>query len=114
MTESRVFTLEEARLLMPLVRRLTREAVTRVERIEAELVGAEHVTPERVREAERDMRAAVEAWAAEIVSLGATIKGLWLVDFDNGAGYYCWQHPEPELCHYHDYEAGFPGRTPIH
>jgi len=25
---------------------------------------------------------------------GLEVKGLWLVDFDNGSGYYCWRYPK--------------------
>ena len=45
--------------------------------------------------------------------MGLEAKGLWLVDFDNGEGYYCWQHPEASLSHYHGYEEGFAGRMKI-
>jgi len=113
MSEPSRFTLSEARLLMPKVRRLTREAVDAVERIQDRVASLETVTPEVMTRAEQEMRGTVEAWAKEIEAMGATAKGLWLVDFDNGAGYFCWQHPEAELSHYHDYEAGFAGRTPI-
>ena len=40
-------------------------------------------------------------------------KGLWLVDFDNGEGYYCWSYPEPAITHYHGYDDGFAGRISI-
>ncbi len=113
MPERRTFTLEQARLLMPEVRRVTREAVEAVEQIQEELAGRESVGPDEVRRAEQEVRAAVEAWAQTVEGLGAHAQGLWLVDFDNGAGYYCWQHPEPDLSHFHEYAAGFEGRTPI-
>jgi hypothetical protein len=46
-------------------------------------------------------------------AFGADVKGLWLVDFDNGSGYYCWRWPEPELAHFHGYDEGFSGRVRI-
>jgi hypothetical protein len=46
-------------------------------------------------------------------ALGLEVKGLWLVDFDNGSGCYCWQWPEEELAFFHGYEEGFAGRTRI-
>ncbi len=49
----------------------------------------------------------------EVQSLGLEAKGLWLVDFDNGEGYYCWCYPEETVAHYHGYEDGFRGRTRI-
>ena len=45
--------------------------------------------------------------------MGLEVKGLWLVDFDNGEGYYCWKYPESVVCHYHGYEDGFAGRMKI-
>ena len=53
----------------------------------------------------------VRAKAGDI--LGLDIKGLWLVDFDNGSGYYCWKHPEVSLDYYHTYVVGFGGRVRI-
>ena len=52
-------------------------------------------------------------WARELTALGLEIKGLWLVDFDSGAGYYCWKYPEPALDHFHGYDEGFTGRVPL-
>ena len=46
-------------------------------------------------------------------ALGLDVKGLWLVDFDNGSGYYCWRWPETELAYFHGYEEGFAGRVRI-
>ncbi len=52
-------------------------------------------------------------WAREMEALGLEVKGLWLVDFDTGGGYYCWKWPEQGLEYYHGYEEGFGGRTRI-
>jgi regulator of sirC expression with transglutaminase-like and TPR domain len=95
----RIFTLEEARALLPRVRELTSEAVTRF----GSLPGA----------LEDERRAIVEGWVSELESLGCEIKGLWLVDFDSGGGYYCWKYPEPALDHFHGYEEGFSGRLAL-
>jgi hypothetical protein len=46
-------------------------------------------------------------------ALGVEVKGPWLVDFDNGEGYYCWRWPEEELCWFHGYEDGVAGRIRI-
>jgi hypothetical protein len=51
----------------------------------------------------------VNGWADEVRALGVEVKGLWLVDFDNGEGYYCWKYPEETVGHYHGYEEGSPG-----
>ncbi|HTY42223.1 MAG TPA: tetratricopeptide repeat protein [Thermoanaerobaculia bacterium] len=93
----RVFSLAEARALLPRVQDVTADAVTRYGRLPGE----------------EERREVAEAWARELTSLGLEIKGLWLVDFDSGAGYYCWKYPEAALSHFHAYEEGFAGRVPL-
>jgi len=93
----RVFTLDEARALMPRVQEITAAAVERYGRLPGE----------------DERREVAEAWVQELVGMGLEIKGLWLVDFDSGAGYYCWKYPEKDLGHFHSYEEGFAGRLPL-
>ena len=72
-----------------------------------------HVSdPEHSRLSESVSRA-VTAWAEAVQDLGAEAKGLWLVDFDAGSGYYCWKYPETTVSHYHGYDEGFAGRMKI-
>ena len=97
--EKRTFTLDEARALMPRVQELTAEAVERYAKLAGDLEDARLEI--------------VQQWAEELRTLGLEIKGLWLVDFDSGAGYYCWKYPEPALNHFHSYEEGFAGRLPL-
>ena len=105
----KVFSYDEAAALMPEVRRITEEAFRQVTALGATLTpgGAQ---PEAARE---EADAIVRAWAETLVEMGLEVKGLWLVDFDNGAGYYCWRHPEPDLQYFHTYEDGFRGRIRI-
>ena len=100
--DRRTFTLDEARALLPRVRALTEEAAARYSRF-----GEGGIDTEEAR------HEVVQDWARQITELGAEIKGLWLVDFDSGAGYYCWKYPEPGLGHFHGYEEGFSGRVPL-
>lgn len=96
----RIFTYEEAADLLPQVQRLTDEAVAAID----ELADDESsIAYQRV----------VSTWAESLVAMGLEIKGLWLVDFDNGSGYYCWSHPEPSLQYFHGYEEGFRGRVKL-
>ena len=96
--EKKIFTLGEARDALPKVREITAEAVASYE----SAAGAE----ERQQEI-------VGRWVRSINSLGVEVKGLWLVDFDSGAGYYCWKYNEPALEYFHGYEEGFAGRLPL-
>jgi regulator of sirC expression with transglutaminase-like and TPR domain len=95
----KIFTLDEARALLPRVKELTSDAVARF----TQLPGDQ----------EDERRAIVEGWVGELEALGCEIKGLWLVDFDSGGGYYCWKYPEPALDHFHGYEEGFSGRLAL-
>lgn len=104
-TEKRIFTYAEAKALLPRVHQLTDEAFRRVETLLASARAGDHT--------KEQAQSIVNAWAAEMGALGLDIKGLWLVDFDTGSGYYCWKHPEPSLDYYHTYEDGFEGRVRI-
>lgn len=95
----RIFSYEQAAALLPEVVRITSDAVERIEQVMTE----EPAEYERI----------VTEWAESILDLGVEVKGLWLVDFDNGGGYYCWKHPEPALEYFHGYEEGFGGRVKL-
>ena len=103
-TGQKVFSYAEAKALLPRVQQLTQEAALRVDRLAA---GAQ---TEATREQAQSI---VNAWASEMSALGLVVKGLWLVDFDSGSGFYCWKHPETGLDYYHTYDEGFAGRVRI-
>ena len=110
MSERR-WTLEAARALLPDVRARTARAVEEAEAL-AEQRDPGAAEAERGALAER-IEAVVARWAREMEALGIEVKGLWLVDFDSGSGYYCWQWPEEALEYWHGYEEGFAGRARI-
>jgi regulator of sirC expression with transglutaminase-like and TPR domain len=99
--EKKIFTLDAAREALPRVREITSEAASRYARLS------------EGGDTEEERQTIVRDWVREISSLGAEIKGLWLVDFDSGAGYYCWKYPEQSLEYFHGYEEGFAGRLPL-
>jgi hypothetical protein len=99
------FTYDEAARLLPEVRRITDAAYRAVD--SASEAGSTEQTQAQVE-------ALVTRWAQDVMALGLEVKGLWLVDFDSGSGYYCWQYPEEGLQFFHTYEEGFRGRTRIH
>ena len=37
----------------------------------------------------------MQSWQQSMQDLEAEVKGLWLVDFDSGDGYWCWAFPKP-------------------
>ncbi|HEV2719905.1 MAG TPA: DUF2203 domain-containing protein [Thermoanaerobaculia bacterium] len=95
----KTFTYEEASALLPEVQRITEDAVAEGRAL-----------PSGAADEGRQLLA---QWVADIEALGVEVKGLWLVDFDCGVGYYCWQYPEPSLQFFHGYEEGFGGRVPM-
>jgi hypothetical protein len=107
----RIFTYEAARELMPRVIEITREAVERVDQLLADSPSlSTDDVPDDVLERYNEI---VDQWAGAILDLGVDVKGLWLVDFDNGSGYYCWKYPEPSLQYFHGYDEGFKGRVKL-
>jgi hypothetical protein len=111
--ERPIFSLQQARELLPDIKHLTADAVRRAETLASQLQGLADDDPDHLQltSAPRDV---VNTWADEVRALGLEAKGLWLVDFDNGEGYYCWCYPEEGITHYHGYEEGFSGRIQIH
>jgi hypothetical protein len=108
----RVFTLDDARAMLPEIQKMTAAAARQVEPLVAQLEALEEDSPEHAH-LEASVSLIVTAWAEAVRDFGAEAKGLWLVDFDAGNGYYCWKHPEATLSHYHGYEDGFAGRMKI-
>jgi hypothetical protein len=95
----KIFSYEQAAALLPLVQQMTGDAVEKVEALDAE--------------SPREYQEIVARWASDIMQLGIEVKGLWLIDFDNGSGYYCWKWPEPSLQFFHGYDEGFGGRVKL-
>jgi hypothetical protein len=124
---ARTFTYAEAKALLPRVQQLTTEAVTRVARLVENAgmddgdapPGSEADAPGSLDRAgslaarREQAQSVVNAWASEMSALGLVVKGLWLVDFDTGSGYYCWKHPETSIEYYHAHDEGFAGRVRI-
>jgi hypothetical protein len=107
-----IYSLQQACELLPQVKHVTAEAVRRAEELAAQLHGMPEHDPEHAT-LSAALRQVVTGWADDVQSLGLEAKGLWLVDFDNGEGYYCWSYPEETVAHYHGYDDGFAGRTRI-
>jgi hypothetical protein len=108
-----IFSLQQAREMLPQIKHLTAEAVRRAESLASQIQGLTDEDPVHV-ELSGALQEVVSTWAEEVKALGLEAKGLWLVDFDNGEGYYCWCYPEEAIGHFHGYDEGFDGRIRIH
>jgi hypothetical protein len=84
-TMGRIFTLDEARALMPQVKAVTEPVYTLAASLAEELSQAEDAQDEARAEALRDrLQALVQSWQQSMQDMEAEVKGLWLVDFDSG------------------------------
>ncbi len=108
----RVFTYEEALATFPTVRDLTAAAIRQIESLVNQVQSRDEME-ERRDDLATAVQGIVQSWAADVGHLGCEVKDLWLVDWDNGGGYYCWRYPEETLSYFHSYEDGFAGRVPI-
>jgi hypothetical protein len=111
-TRKRRFTLEDAQVMLPTVQAITEKSVAAVTVVEFQLAALKGAAKRRA-ELEQEYFSIINQWAETIHELGCEAKGLWLVDFDNGEGYYCWKYPEASLGYFHDYSSGYSGRMKI-
>jgi hypothetical protein len=108
----RIFSYDDALNTFPLVRDLTAAAVRQIDAL-ATNFGSRDDLDARREEIEEAQEKIVRAWARELTAVGCEVKGVWLVDWDSGDGYYCWRFPEPSISFFHTYDEGFAGRIPL-
>lgn len=108
----KIWTLEEARKIFPKIKRITEDFHERALSISNLL--NENIYPENEMERmEAEIQELVKVWKFTMLELKVDVKGIWLIDFDNGEGYYCWRIGEEDLLYEHSYEEGFAGRKLI-
>jgi hypothetical protein len=135
MREERLFTLEDANRTLPYIRRVVADlvrdyrewqdtlalyelAAARV-RSAIDDVAADSGEAERLEKRATALASAIEAYLAEIATVGAEVKGFadGLVDFpgelDGRRIRWCWMLGEPSIDHWHDPESGFAGRQRV-
>ena len=127
---SRLFTINEANALLPIVRptigrlleiirrlRIQSEIVIRAEQIDPE-------TPNLMRRLQQngeiaDLIKQINDTVNEVQQHGCVCKGVeqGLLDFPCQLGeeivFLCWQFGEPEITYWHKIEDGFAGRRPL-
>jgi len=129
----RVFTVDEANSMLPLVRAITRdlvelsrEVVERHERIEHLKVGRENLAGDpyhdELAQIEEELgkdRKRLNEYVEELRELGVEPKSSMdgVVDFpamvDGELVYLCWKLGESELQYWHPVNAGFAARRPL-
>ncbi|PKA24065.1 hypothetical protein CH381_22445 [Leptospira sp. mixed culture ATI2-C-A1] len=108
----KIWTLGEAREVLPLVRDITKEYYVKASILADDI--RHKLLPENVLEAkEEEISEIVNHWTNEILAMQIDVKGLWLVDFDHGSGFYCWTWGEEDVLYEHGYHEGFRSRKLI-
>jgi hypothetical protein len=113
LNHKRIFSRVDATNLLPVIYRITEAAQKDVKHLINRMEAIKTMSPSRATEIESEINLTVERWQQKVAKLGANPKGLWLADFDNGEGYYCWKFPETEISYWHGYKDGFSGRTAL-
>lgn len=111
--QKRIFTIEAAQGLLPVVYRITETAQKEVRMLINRMEAIKGMSSSKASEIEAEINLTIDRWQQKVSKLGGNPKGLWLADFDNGDGYYCWKFPETEISYWHGYNDGFSGRSPI-
>lgn len=109
-----VFSIEDANSRVRVINHFTKEVARNVDQLLARLESAGPTDASKTRLTEIEVEKIIESWNSKVKKLGGVPKGLWLVDFDAGDGYYCWKYPEIEVKFWHDRNSGFTGRIPLH
>jgi len=104
--------LSAAHEVLPIVQKLTRKAVQKLEPIQMRLNNMLPADP-RMTQVKRAYADVVAAWVGKIERLGFKVLGLWQVGFDGGAGWYAWQYPQRSIRYFLEYDALFSDRCLI-
>lgn len=127
---ARLFTIEQANRMLPLVRRIVEDIVQDYARWREQVGVLEVVAagrrgdspPDEAEKVERDtqrLAGDIERYVGELRELGVDFKGFdeGLVDFpaemDGRRVYLCWKLGEESVEHWHDVDAGFAGRRKL-
>jgi len=100
----RTFSREEAEELLPVVRRITQAFSAEVFELQEQIRYVPHTEP-LYKRLYSQIEAAVRRWAIKISKLGCEPRGIWLVDFDAGEGWFTWRLGDEGLAFFHSHEA---------
>ncbi|MCB0413846.1 MAG: DUF2203 family protein [Bdellovibrionales bacterium] len=107
------FDLKSAQQLLPVLKNITKKYSEKVDALIEELEKIDHHKIEVTEKIEEDVNTEIREWHKKMKSLGVIPKGLWIIDFDFGRGYFCWQYPEEDILYWHGYNEGYSSREKI-
>ena len=107
----RTFTREEAEQVLPIVRRITERAAARFIDIKEQLRWTPPEEPHHSR-LHSQLDQLVRQWAMKVSQLGCEPRGIWLVDFDSGNGWFSWRYGDENLSFFHPPDFDPEGPAP--
>ena len=112
-SQKKAFTVQQLTDMLPLIYRVTEEYSKDVKYLMGCVEAMPNKDSSRCLELQDQINELIQKWQNKIERLGGKPKGLWMADFDNGSGYFCWKFPETEVKFCHGYQDGFTGRKTI-
>lgn len=109
---SKLFELTEARELLPLIQGITLNYQVQLAPVQQRMNMMLSNDPRR-NLIETEYEEIVNQWRNKIERLGATVFGLWVVEFDVGGGHLCWRHPELTLNYFRRAGSRFSDRVKL-
>ena len=109
---AKLFDLNEAKALLPLVKSITKNHQTELAPVQQRMNMMLSNDPRR-NVVEIEYEQIVTQWRNKIEKLGATVFGLWVVEFDVGEGRLCWRHPELSLNYFRSTGSSFSDRLKL-
>lgn len=112
--DNQKFTLEEAEVMIPTLRRISDKCDLAVEKLlSIQRFMMQSGAPERViKSLDDQVIDELKKWGGKVARLGIRLSaGQYL--FDNGQGFWSWYKNEPNISHYLNYMEPFDARRPI-
>jgi hypothetical protein len=101
---SQRFTKDEALDVLPIIKRITGRASAQVEEIQEQLRFIPEDEPAFLRLKGR-IQYILSRWVAKVTNLGANPRGVWLVDFDAGEGWFSWRYGDEDLTYFNSHHT---------
>ena len=119
MTETKYFTPAEAKMTLPLVRKIVKDILDTTREIRLLAEDLDGVIEEDSQM--KKMAADVNGFISELEEIGCYYKdwnfSIGLVDFpsmiENEEVFLCWRSDEDDVRYYHEVDEGYSGRKPI-
>lgn len=104
----RKFNYEEALKLLPVIRRITERAAAQAKELQ-ERIGWTPADEPLHKRLKARLSLVMRRWSIKISQLGCEPRGMWLVDFDAGNGWFSWRYGDDGLNFFHSHQADRSG-----